>query len=62
MEENKEILQVKDLAVAFQTYRGKVKAVHNVSFDLKKRTSSRNSGRVRLWKISDGSCYHGFIA
>ena len=25
MEENKEILQVKDLAVAFQTYRGKVK-------------------------------------
>lgn len=62
MEENKEILQVKDLAVAFQTYRGKVKAVRNVSFDLKKRTSSRNSGRVRLWKISDGSCYHGFIA
>lgn len=63
MEENKEILQVKDLAVAFQTYRGKVKAVRNVSFDLKRgQTSSRNSGRVRLWKISDGSCYHGFIA
>ena len=36
MEENKEILQVKDLAVAFQTYRGKVKAVRNVSFDLKR--------------------------
>ena len=35
MEENKEILQVKDLAVAFQTYRGKVKAVRNVSFALK---------------------------
>ena len=32
----KEILQVKDLAVAFQTYRGKVKAVRNVSFDLKR--------------------------
>lgn len=36
MEENKEILQVKDLAVVFQTYRGKVKAVRNVSFDLKR--------------------------
>ena len=36
MEENKEILQVKDLAVAFQTYRGKVKAVRNVSFALKR--------------------------
>lgn len=62
MEENKEILQVKDLAVAFQTYRGKVKAVRNVSFDLKRGQSSRNSGRVRLWKISNGSCYHGFVA
>ena len=61
MEKNKEILQVKDLAVAFQTYRGKVKAVRNVSFDLK-RGQARNSRRVRLWKISDGSCYHGFIA
>ena len=36
MEENKEILKVKDLAVVFQTYRGKVKAVRNVSFDLKR--------------------------
>ena len=36
MEENKEILQVKDLVVAFPTYRGKVKAVRNVSFDLKR--------------------------
>ena len=59
MEENKEILQVKDLAVAFQTYRGKVKAVRNVSFDLKR---GQALGIVRLWKISDGSCYHGFIA
>ena len=62
MEENKEILQVKDLAVAFQTYRGKVKAVRNCQFCFKKRTSFGHSGRVRLWKISNGSCYHGFIA
>ena len=60
MEENKEILQVKDLAVAFQTYRGKVKAVRNVSFALKRGQAL--GGRVRLWKISNGSCYHGFIA
>lgn len=34
-----ELLQVKDLAVSFQTYRGTVKAVRNVSFSLSKGQS-----------------------
>ncbi len=36
MESNETILSVKDLKINFKTYAGTVKAIRNVSFDLKK--------------------------
>ena len=59
MNEQKPILEVKNLRVSYHTYAGEVKSVRGVNFTLEKGEALAIVGESGCGKIRNGKVYYG---
>lgn len=57
MSERENILELKNVVYSFHTYGGEVKAVRDVSYEVRQGEILGIVGRVRMWKECNSSVY-----